>query len=396
MDEAELLQLLLDMESDRVEPKRAESDREKIREAVCAFANDMPDHRKPGVLFVGVNDDGTCAGIPITDQLLLTLSDIRSNSNILPPPMMTVQKRNLNGCEMAVVIVEPADAPPVRYNGRVWIRVGPRRATATVQEERRLAERRRAGDLPFDLRPVVDSLLDDLDLDLFERDYLPTAVAPDVIEANERTMEQKLTALRFLTPPPASPTVLGVLSIGKDPRAFLPGAYVQFVRIDGTELTDPIRDQREIGGPLPDLLHELDNVLEAHITSASSITAASIEAPQPDYPLRALQQLTRNAVLHRTYEATNAPARINWYNDRVEIQNPGGLFGMLTPENFGQPGITDYRNPHIAEVMKNLGYVQRFGWGIPIAESEMKKNGNPPLEFTPGPHHFLVVLRRRP
>lgn len=99
--------------------------------------------------------------------------------------------------------------------------------------------------------------------------------------------------------------------------------------------------------------------------------------------------------MHRTYEATNAPARITWYRDRVEIQSPGGLFGCVTPENFARPGITDYRNPHLAEAMKNLGYVQRFGLGIPLAEKELQKNGNPPAEFTLQPDHVLVTLRRR-
>ena len=59
-------------------------------------------------------------------------------------------------------------------------------------------------------------------------------------------------------------------------------------------------------------------------------------------------------------------------------QSPGGPFGQVNRQNFGRPGITDYRNPHLAEAMKNLGYVQRFGIGIQLARSELQKNGNPP------------------
>ena len=70
---------------------------------------------------------------------------------------------------MAVVIVQPADAPPVRFQGRVWIRVGPRRAIATLEDERRLTEKRRAQDLPFDIQPVRAATLLDLDTDLFRR-----------------------------------------------------------------------------------------------------------------------------------------------------------------------------------------------------------------------------------
>jgi ATP-dependent DNA helicase RecG len=66
----------------------------------------------------------------------------------------------------------------------------------------------------------------------------------------------------------------------------------------------------------------------------------------------------------------------------------------VTRQNFGQPGITDYRNPNLAEVLKNLGYVQRFGVGISIAQKELQKNGNPPLEFTVEDSYILAVIRR--
>src|ERR1035441_3980423 len=130
MTDAELERLLDDLESDRVERKQSLSDADRIREAICAFANDMPNHQLPGLVFIGAKDDGSGAGLKITDELLLRLSDMRSDGNTLPVPSMTVQKRTLHECEMAVVAVEPSDAPPVRLRGRTWIRVGPRRAVA--------------------------------------------------------------------------------------------------------------------------------------------------------------------------------------------------------------------------------------------------------------------------
>jgi ATP-dependent DNA helicase RecG len=116
----------------------------------------------------------------------------------------------------------------------------------------------------------------------------------------------------------------------------------------------------------------------------------------PDYPLVAFQQLSRNAILHRTYEGTHAPVRITWFSDRIEIQSPGGPFGLVNRANFGKPGAADYRNPHLAEAMKNLGYIQRFGIGISMAEDELRKNGNPPAEFAVEETSVLATLRRRP
>jgi ATP-dependent DNA helicase RecG len=396
MGDDELERLLTDLESDRVERKESLSDPERIRQAVCAFANDLPGHGQPGVVFVGARDDGSCAGLAITDQLLRTLADMRSDGNILPIPSMLVEKRTLLGCEMAVVIVQPQDAPPVRCRGRTWIRVGPRRAIATPEEERRLNEKRRARELPFDVRPVPAATLEDLDLDLLRRVYLPSFLPAEMLERNQRTIEQQLASVRLATPEPETrPTVLGILVAGQDPREYLPGAYIQFLRIEGHELADPIAAEHLISGPLPDLLRRLDEVFDSHISVSVHLTTSAVEIRRPDYPIVALQQLARNAVLHRNYEGTNAPVRIYWFSDRIEIHNPGGPYGQVNQANFGQPGVTDYRNPHLAEAMKNLGYVQRFGVGIPLARRELAKNGNPAPDFHPTDTHVLVILRRR-
>jgi predicted HTH transcriptional regulator len=244
-----LAALLNDEESQLVERKRSGADRSGIRKNICAFANDLPATGKPGVIFIGVEDDGICAGITVDDELLRILAQMRSDANILPLPTMTVEKKTIDGCEVAVIVVEPSASSPVRYQGRVWVKVGPTVQQATAEEEQRLVERRRAADLPFDMRP--------------------------------------------------------------------------------------------------------------------------------------------------SSEGTNAPARIYWYADRIEIQSPGGLYGKVTPENIGI-GATDYRNPLIAEIMHHLGFAQRFGMGLPLAKKSLADNGNPSPEFDFSPTHVAVTLRPAP
>lgn len=92
---------------------------------------------------------------------------------------------------------------------------------------------------------------------------------------------------------------------------------------------------------------------------------------------------------------TNAAFHITWYSDRVETQSPGWLFGQVTPESFGRPGITDYRNPTLAEALHNLGFVERFGIGLQIVDSELLKNGNPPKEFEILPNFVQMTVRSR-
>ncbi len=395
LTDEELKKLFEDIESDRVERKKTEADGKKIRDAICAFANDIPGHGKPDVVFVGVNDDGTCANKDINDKMLTTLSDMRSDGNILPLPLLTVQKKTINGCTVAVVEVSPSDYPPVRYDGRIRIRVGPRRAVASDQEEELLNERRKARYLPWDMQSIKPATIQDLHLDLFKAEYLPSAVASDVLEKNGRTIEQQLRTMRFLGEDNLTPTVAGILAFGKSLADYLPGAYIQFLRIEGTELSDPIADQKNLHGPLSRVINELDTLLKANIRIATDITSQSTETRSPDYPLGALQQLVRNAVMHRNYESSNAPTRIYWFSDRVEIHNPGGPYGTVTVENFGKPGVTDYRNPTVAEAMKTLGYVQRFGVGIATARREMLENGNPLLEFIADQHHIATILRKK-
>jgi ATP-dependent DNA helicase RecG len=378
-----------------VERKRSLSDPDKIRETICAFANDLAGHGEPGVLFIGIDPDGSCAGLAVNDELLLKLSAMRDDGLILPMPSMTVQKHTLRGCDVAVVAVQPSGSLPVRYRGRVCVGVGPRRATATPDDERRLLERQRAFDLPFDAREAPSSTLSDMDVGYVREQYLPAAIAADVLAQNERSIEHQLKSIHFIGPND-SPTHVGLLAAGTDPLAFTAGAYIQFVRFSGTELGDPVRDEKTLTGRLADMLRRIDEVLQAHIEVRVSFTSTSTEDRQADYPLAALQQLVRNAVMHRSYEGTNAPSRVYWFDDRIEIHSPGGPYGQVSRANFGEPYASDYRNPHIAEVMRNLGFVQRFGVGIATAQRELSKNGNPPVEFDVQPAAVLATVRRRP
>lgn len=392
----ELEALARDLESDRVERKEsfAGSAREKIAQAVCAFANDLPGSGLPGVVMVGLRDDGTPTGLAITDELLQNLGAIRSDGKVLPLPVMVVERRTLGGAAVAVVTVHPSGDPPVRYDGRVWIRVGPRRGIASRDEERILTERRRSGDREHDRGPVRGATLDELDLDAFTSTYLPAAFARDVLETNDRSTADRLRALHLLAPT-GEPTIGAVLLLGRDPGAWLPGAYVQFLRVQGRELGDPVADQKVLSGPVPHILRQASDLVSLGIRTPLSLGTGPTDVRQPDYPHEAVMQLLANALMHRTYES-NAPVRLTWFDDRIEIASPGGPYGCVTPETFGEPYATDYRNPLLAEGLKLLGFVQRFGMGIAIARRSCLQNGNPPPAFDVGRGHVLATLRPRP
>lgn len=394
----QLVAMLDDLESDLVERKRNfEGEvREKARQAVCAFANDLPNHNRPGVLFLGAEDDGSPSNLEISDNLLLALADIKTDGQILPLPALFVEKKTLKGAEMAVVSVLPSDMPPVKYKGRIWIRIGPRRGYACDQDERILCEKRLHKSIPFDLQSIPSSTTNDLSKSLFENEYLPANFPADVLATDARTYEERLSSCRMIvSTTDTTPTILGILTLGKTPQDYLPGAYIQFLRIDGEELCDRVSDQQIIDGTLSEMLRRTDEKLKAHNNISLDMLSSSTHIVDAQYPLPALQQILYNAVLHRTYERTNAPVRIYWYNDRIEIHSPGGPFGNVTIENFGQPGITDYRNPNIAAALKAYGFVQSFGRGIATARKEMGRNGNPAPTFEVNESAIVCTLRRK-
>ena len=391
LTENQLKILLLDLESDRIERTESTSNTDKFGQAICAFANDLPNHRQPGYLLVGVKDNGLLSGLVVTDELLKNLGGIRSDGNVLPQPMMNIAKISLENGEIAVVEVFPSDLPPVRYRGRVHIRVGPRKAIANEQEERVLSERRVAMAHSFDARSCTEATLDEVALGQFDA-YRREVIDPETIAANHRSIEQQLASLRLYDPERSCPTHAGILLFGKNPRFFMPGAYVQYLKLPSTELIDIPEDQAEISGDLNSMLRELEGRLKLLIRTTMRSISALEEKLLPDYPEWALRELLMNAVMHRNYDS-NTPIRFYVFSDHIEIQSPGGLYGEATPENF--PTRNSYRNPVIAEAMKSLGFVNRFGYGVQRAQALLSQNGNPPAEFEFDEHSVLVKIYRR-
>lgn len=393
LNDEELIRFIEGGESDRMELTIAANDWDTLRKAICAFANDLPGHKQPGVLFVGLEDDGRCANLSIDDALLQKLGGLRRDGKILPFPSMEVDRRNLRGCEVAVVQVEPSDNPPVKMDGRCWIRTGPQRAQASPEEERRLTEKRRWGNVPYDMQGVIGAAVEaDLDMPKFQNEYLPAAVSPEVLAENRRDEREQMKALRLVTQD-GTPTVTAILMLGKNPHDWFPGAYVQFVRYDGEEVPAPVLDQARLIGTLSDQLREADRLLKRHISTALD-TEGERHVEKPDYPFIALRELVRNAVVHRNYENSHTPVRVTWLNGHIQISSPGSVYGAVTKQNFGTPDATSYRNPSIAEAMKNQGFMERFGMGIPLARRALAENGNPPPEFDVQDTFVFATIRK--
>jgi len=395
INESELLSLLADLESFNVERTTSTKDMAKFCEAICAFANDMHASGKPGFLLIGADDKtGAPTGLQATDELLRNLSGLTSDGNILPPPAVTVYTIPLSSGAGDVVVVEvqPSELPPVRYKGLIHIRRGPRKAVANESEEKLLIERRMANLVTFDASPCVGASLSDLALELFAYGYRPKAIDAEVIAANHRPIEQQLASLRFWDLQRNYPTNAGILLFGKDILYWYPGAFVQYVKFDGDSMGSPIAAEKRFKGDLGTMTRNIKDFIDIITTTRPVPVDVLFEKMVSDFPGEAVRELVMNAVLHNDY-SVSAPIRFFQFENRMEIFNTGPLYGRACPENF--PTQTDYRNPILAEALKTLGVVNRFGYGVARAQDVLKRNGNPPAEFEFGNTYFKAVIHKR-
>jgi ATP-dependent DNA helicase RecG len=123
------------------------------------------------------------------------------------------------------------------------------------------------------------------------------------------------------------------------------------------------------------------------------IDSDGIRADKTEYPLKAIREIILNAVIHRDYSihTENSPIRIIMYLDRIEVENPGGLYGRTTLGNLGKVGA-DTRNPYIASNLEILIDTENRFSGIPIISNEMEKAGLRPPVFESGRGVFKVTL----
>lgn len=377
----EVLSLLADMESDRIERTISTSNTDKFGQAICAFANDLPNHNLPGYLIIGADDKTgkVSDNVRITDQLLQNLGGIKTDGKLQPQVSMTVEKVALPDGDVAVVTVQPCHFTPVRYEGRIWIRNGPRKCIASESDEKRLLEKRTSRMLTFDALPCLDATIADIDLAAFKQIYLPKAFPEDVLKNDTRTVEQQMQALGYFNVKFNCPTYAGIIMFGSNPERFMPGCYIQYVRFNGKDRAGKIKNEYKFTGNLVKVLSQLDTFVDASITNRRPVPVSALrEEIKVDYPHWATRELLMNAICHRDYEG-NGPVQFYQYDDRIEIMNPGGLYGKATPENF--PYVNDYRNGVVAEGMKVLGFVNRYSRGVQTVQDELKSNGNGKAEF---------------
>ncbi len=370
----------------RLEKTISTNDSKKFGEAICAFANDLADEDKPGYLLVGVKPDNTVAGMKLDEQIAQNLLDFSKDGRIIPAPTIFTKIFHLPEGDVCVAEVLPSTLPPVRFNGKICVRKGPRKDYATEQEEKTLIEKRNRKGVTFDIQVCPLSVFEDIDNQLFILNYLPRAIDSDTLATNHRDIKLQLASLQFYNMRHDCPTNAGILMFGSNPKHLIPGASIQYVKYDGTELYDKDTAEKSFEG---DLLTQL-GLLKTFINTVVCIPLPELGGNyEIRYPAKALEELVFNAVVHNDY-TVHAPIKFYEFSDRIEITNNGELYGNAR-NDF--PNNNDYRNPVLSGAAKILGFVNRFGVGIRRAMRELEQNGNLQPEFiTDRPGTFIVKI----
>lgn len=396
LSSADVIRLIEIWESQTTEFKR-EFTTDPIRESLVSFSNDYME-QDGGVIIIGVDPKSKqVVGIDGNgDDLMLRITGLCRDGNIVPtiaPEMYTIA---VESKEVLIVEIKKSDRRPHRSNNICYIRIGTANKKATPDEEFELI--RRSGRIPFDLAPVRESSLEDLDLNKFEQEFLPRRISTDVLALNGRTTIDWLENLKFIYREANRyvPTIAAILLFGKQPQKFVPHSSIDFLRFEGEDPSYPIVDRKEISGSLDQLIKIGVELVEQYMIKGYRFSERSpVRTDIYEYPLRAIREAIANAVVHRDYEFSRSQVSIKMFDDRVEILSPGGLFGIMTRENFGT-GVNDYRNPTLAVGLNFLGLVEKAGTGIFLIKRQMRENGSLEPAFEIGDKYLLAKLPAHP
>lgn len=395
MARVEDLPALLATESDRVEWKQSAGQRDGILQAVCALANDLSGSGASGHVVIGVDRRGQPVGVAgDLDEQQRELADRLRSSKIQPVPSTSLELVQTGGHSVLIVEVAPYPVPPVvEVDSVPWVRVGATTRRANDADLQRLQERRPERGVPFDTRPLESATLGDLETTALRSIWTAardTDADPSTFPAFERWLVQRQIARErrgaFV------PTAAAVLMYGRSPQDLLAGAWIDAVRYAGSDVDAPVTSRRRCTGTVTDQLEVAWAWISAQVETVPSGPEGIREGFVPTYPVEALKELTRNLVQHRLYEGTHAPGRIEWFEDRIELSNPGGPYGRASEGEFG--ANTDYRNPLVTAKLVEAGYVQQLGRGVRRVRLLLERNGNPPLGVETDGFTRLFVRRR--
>lgn len=233
------------------------------------------------------------------------------------------------------------------------------------------------------------------DGDFNELDFDKLVNLMQQLEQNNKISDKNIAILidhRILTGLKSSPkvSIAGWLCFAKDPQSSrqFRNAYIEFQIFKGVARDTPLK-KYEIKGSLTSQIEQSLHLLQQNIWLVPRVTGAKRE-DVPAYTEVMLREVITNCLVHRDYRKMHQPVKIAMFENRIEIENPGGLMPGLTTLNLIHK--RDWRNPLIAELMKKFGFGEMDGQGIDRLYSLTLLLKVPPPLFINHPNSLTVIL----
>ncbi|MFZ0610966.1 MAG: helix-turn-helix domain-containing protein [Desulfobacterales bacterium] len=333
-----------------------------------AFANTAG-----GKIIIGVDDKnrspvGVSNPLDEEERICSLIADAISPRLVPNVEMVTVENRTLLVVEVFLSGTRPhwvkADGPETG----VYVRLG---STKRQPDRELIAELRRSVEgVAFDELPMSDLSIKDLDL----------AALKTLFRGTHELDEKELLTLRLLKKDQGrlAPTKGAVLICGKDRALHFPDAWVQCGRFIGRDKAR-IFDHIDLYDHLPQAVDGIMLFLKKHAMRGADFS----EARRKDVwsiPLEILHEVVINALVHADYSQRGAPIRVAFFDDRIEVENPGILLPGMTIEDMRR-GISKIRNHVITRIFRELNLIEQWGSGIPRILSEAEALGLPDLQM---------------
>lgn len=370
MTKSELLEIIASGENSGVEFKRDDLQNHDLAKELVAFLN-----FEGGQVLLGVEDDGNIAGLTRDNVEEWVMNVCRDKIRPVVIPFFEITRNVERGKDVAVVRVERGfDAHSMWHNNRdyYYIRVGSQTRDPSKEELSRLFQQR--GTFRADLRPVSGATLKDLDRRRL-KDYFGRVRQQDVPEdRDEAGWQTLLINTEIMIEEGVS--LSGMLLFGKSPNRFLPQAGIDAVAFPGTEKDYAARERKALRGPMTSLMNDDGDLLEAGLVEQAlefvrrntPVTAVledgARRVEKPTYPNEVIREAVVNALIHRDYLLANTDIELAIYEDRLEVISPGRLPNGITPERM-RAGTRASRNQLLKDVMRDYGYLEHMGMGVP-------------------------------
>lgn len=331
----------------------------------------------PTATMIGVRDVEN-----VIDRMIQAALSIEP-SLIIPLPRVI----RINDRPVVVAHIPPGMPHVYSLDGRYLYRNGAENAPLKARDLRRLLIER--GEVHFETEIARGASMDDLNWDQASDYVTGLGVVGDIsVEAfllKRGCLAEQDGRLR--------PTNAGILLFGKDPHTFIRGAEITAARFAGDTMSDTFSRQ-DIAGTLPEQLRRAETFLRDHLRKGVQLGRTMARAESFEYPLEAARELVVNAVAHRDYSVAGDNIRVFIYRDHMEVFSPGGLPGPVTIANIKDERFS--RNPVIVQVLSDMGFIERFGYGVDRVIDLMRERQlrAPRFEETSG--GFRVTLYSEP